>query len=88
VQLLTLLETLRPSTDPLAGKIPEWPFKRSPLSSIGSALLPSELSERDAIVSMGEKERSTALVKVLKESEGLEDLTTPKGFLLTGPPGT
>ncbi len=88
MQLLTLLESLRLSTDPLAGTIPEWPFKRSPLSSIGSALLPSEESARAAIVSMGDSERSTALVKVLKESEGLEDLTTPKGFLLTGPPGT
>ena len=37
---------------------------------------------------MADHERSTQLVKVLKESEGLQDLTTPKGFLLTGPPGT
>lgn len=37
---------------------------------------------------MGERERSQALVRVLKESEGLEDLQTPLGFLLTGPPGT
>ncbi|BGP28335.1 hypothetical protein JCM10296v2_000067 [Rhodotorula toruloides] len=37
---------------------------------------------------MSEREKTTQLVKVLKANEGLEDLDTPKGFLLTGPPGT
>jgi SpoVK/Ycf46/Vps4 family AAA+-type ATPase len=37
---------------------------------------------------LSEKEKTTQLVKVLKAHEGLEELDTPKGFLLTGPPGT
>jgi len=39
-------------------------------------------------MALSEKEKTTQLVKVLKAHEGLEDLDTPKGFLLTGPPGT
>jgi protein AFG1 len=46
-----------------------------------------EQGERNALIAMSEAAKSTALVKVLKESEGLEALDTPKGFLLTGPPG-
>ena len=51
-------------------------------------MLPSEQAERMEIVGMSEKARSKALVTVLKGSQGLEDLDTPRGFLLTGPPGT
>lgn len=51
-------------------------------------LTPEEAEERQALIAMDEASKSTALVKVLKEAEGLEDLSTPKGFLLTGPPGT
>ncbi|KAM0745812.1 hypothetical protein T439DRAFT_369898 [Meredithblackwellia eburnea MCA 4105] len=87
IRLLTLLESLRPSTDPLP-QPPEWPFKRSELSTIGTHLLPKEEAERDEILRMDEKTKSKALVKVLKEGGSLEDLDTPKGFLLTGPPGT
>ncbi|KAJ9100959.1 hypothetical protein QFC19_005355 [Naganishia cerealis] len=36
----------------------------------------------------GPTERERALVKVLSGEEELEALTTPKGILLTGPPGT
>lgn len=39
-------------------------------------------------MALSEKEKTTQLVKVLKAHEGLEELDTPKGFLLTGPPGT
>ncbi|KAK4699334.1 hypothetical protein P7C70_g6928, partial [Phenoliferia sp. Uapishka_3] len=90
IRLLTLLESLRPSTDPaLANKEPPaWPFKRSPLSEIGMDLLPEEEAERNAILELGEKARSRALVAVLKGEQHLEALDTPKGFLLTGPPGT
>lgn len=88
ITLLTLLESLRPTNDPLAGKIPDWPFQRSPLSSVGTGLLPEEEDERERLLAMSEKTRSTELVKVLKENQGLEDLDTPRGFLLTGPPGT
>ncbi|SCZ91364.1 BZ3500_MvSof-1268-A1-R1_Chr1-2g01361 [Microbotryum saponariae] len=88
VRLLTLLESLRPTNDPLAFQIPEWPFRRSPLSSRGIELSEDEEAERSSLLSMSEKEKSTALVKVLKDDQGLEGLDTPKGFLLTGPPGT
>ncbi|KDE06896.1 hypothetical protein MVLG_02784 [Microbotryum lychnidis-dioicae p1A1 Lamole] len=88
VRLLTLLESLRPTNDPLASQIPEWPFRRSPLSSRGIELSEDEEAERSSLLSMSEKQKSTALVKVLKDDQGLEGLDTPKGFLLTGPPGT
>ena len=88
IRLLTLLETLRPSSDPNAGRIPDWPFARSALSSFGMDLLPHEAAERASLIAMDEASKSKALVKVLKDHEGLEGLETPRGFLLTGPPGT
>ncbi|SCV67945.1 BQ2448_66 [Microbotryum intermedium] len=88
VRLLTLLESLRPTNDPLASQVPEWPFRRSPLSSRGIELSQDEEAERSSLLSMSEKQKSTALVKVLNDDQGLEALDTPKGFLLTGPPGT
>ena len=90
IRLLTLLESLRPSTDPLAqgSEPPAWPFKRSPLSAVGTELLPEEEAERMEILALGDKARSKALVSVLKGEQSLESLDTPKGFLLTGPPGT
>jgi len=88
VRLLTLLEALRPTSDPAARAVPAWPFRRSPLSELGMGLTEEEAAERQALLSMSEESKSTALVKVLKEAEGLENLSTPKGFLLTGPPGT
>lgn len=88
IRLLTLLEALRPTSELQGAVVPEWPFKRSFLSSLGTDLLPSEAAERQEIVEMSEKSRSKALVKVLKGEQGLEALNTPKGFLLTGPPGT
>lgn len=88
ITLLTLLESLRPSNDPLAGTVPDWPFRRSALSSVGTDLLPHEEEQRARLLAMSETTRSTELVKVLKENQGLEELDTPKGFLLTGPPGT
>lgn len=90
IRLLTLLESLRPSTDPLAqaAEPPAWPFKRSALSTIGTDLLPEEEAERREILALGDKARSKALVSVLKEEQHLAMLDTPKGFLLTGPPGT
>ncbi|GAA6063760.1 hypothetical protein JCM10212_002712 [Sporobolomyces blumeae] len=98
IRLLTLLESIRelpPPSSPNSGSavapassFPAWPFKRSPLSELGQDLLPEELEERNRLVALSEKEKTTQLVKVLKAHEGLEDLDTPKGFLLTGPPGT
>lgn len=88
IRLLTLLESLRPSTDPGVGKIPEWPFKRSALSELGMEMLPEEVKEREEILGMSDKARSKALVQVLKGEQGLESLNTPRGFLLTGEPGT
>jgi SpoVK/Ycf46/Vps4 family AAA+-type ATPase len=58
------------------------------MSELGQELLPQEVEERNRLMALSEKEKTTQLVKVLKAHEGLEDLDTPKGFLLTGPPGT
>ena len=89
IRLLTLLESLRSSSDPLADlPAPDWPFKRSSLSSIGMDLTPEELAEREEILNMSDAAKSKALVQVLKSENELEGLMTPKGFLLTGPPGT
>ncbi|GAA5845216.1 hypothetical protein JCM3766R1_003359 [Sporobolomyces carnicolor] len=100
IRLLTLLESIRelsppPGASPSdstavapASRLPAWPFKRSPLSELGQELLPEEVEERNRLMALSEKEKTTQLVKVLKAHEGLEDLDTPKGFLLTGPPGT
>lgn len=51
-------------------------------------LLPHEEAEREQLIAMDDASKSKALVKVLKDAEGLEGLDTPRGFLLTGPPGT
>lgn len=47
-----------------------------------------EEADRRSLSLLSEKQKTTELVKVLKAHEGLEELDTPKGFLLTGPPGT
>ncbi|GAA5949749.1 hypothetical protein JCM3765_007675 [Sporobolomyces pararoseus] len=101
IRLLTLLESIRELSPPPTSsssttttavtptsKLPAWPFKRSPLSDLGQDLLPQEAEERNRLMALSEKEKTTQLVKVLKAHEGLEELDTPKGFLLTGPPGT
>ncbi|GAA5827955.1 hypothetical protein JCM11251_005665 [Rhodosporidiobolus azoricus] len=99
VRLVTLLESIRslPSseTSPTSSSsalttssLPVWPFRRSALSMLGQELSPEEEAERRELASLSEKEKTMQLVKVLKAHEGLEDLDTPKGFLLTGPPGT
>ncbi|BGP12176.1 hypothetical protein JCM10213_004742 [Rhodosporidiobolus nylandii] len=96
VRLVTLLESIRslPSSPTSASSalstssLPAWPFRRSPLSSLGAGLSPEEEEERRRLAAMSEGEKTKQLVKVLKAHEGLEDLDTPKGFLLTGPPGT
>lgn len=88
VRLLTLLDSLRPASDPLAASTPEWPFKRSYLSNVSQDTLEAEEKERQEIIQMTDAAKTKALVTVLKGSEGLEALTTPRGFLLTGPPGT
>ncbi|KAI5481477.1 hypothetical protein MNV49_004234 [Pseudohyphozyma bogoriensis] len=93
VRLITLLEALRSSSDPMMAATatndpPPWPFERSPLSSIGSGLTDDEVEERRLIHALDDKHRSKALVEVLKSDSSLEALDTPRGFLLTGPPGT
>lgn len=96
VQLFTLLDSIRalPSasssstTVSSSSLLPAWPFRRSPLSSLGEGLSEQDERERMRLATMSEREKTTQLVKVLKANEGLEDLDTPKGFLLTGPPGT
>ncbi|BGP21193.1 hypothetical protein JCM10295v2_000064 [Rhodotorula toruloides] len=96
VQLFTLLDSIRalPSASSSSATVssssllPAWPFRRSPLSSLGEGLTEQDERERLRLATMSEREKTTQLVKVLKANEGLEDLDTPKGFLLTGPPGT
>lgn len=88
IRLLTLLESIRPSTDTTPFVAPDWPFKRSALSSIGMDLSPEEEAERREIIEMSDSARSKALVKVLRDEGELASLATPRGFLLTGPPGT
>ncbi|BGP36208.1 hypothetical protein JCM10449v2_000106 [Rhodotorula kratochvilovae] len=96
VHLLTLLESIRgissPSTSSTTvsttSSLPAWPFKRSPLSHLGAGLSPEQEAERASLAHLSERQKTTELVKVLKAHEGLEELDTPKGFLLTGPPGT
>ena len=51
-------------------------------------LTDAELAERQEILNMSDAAKSKALVQVLKSENELEGLMTPKGFLLTGPPGT
>lgn len=51
-------------------------------------LTPEEIAEREEILAMTDKAKTKALVQVLKSENELEGLMTPKGFLLTGPPGT
>ncbi|GAA5842336.1 hypothetical protein JCM5353_000763 [Sporobolomyces roseus] len=97
IRLLTLLESIRELSPPSSNQstsvvpkssFPAWPFRRSAYSDLGQDLLPQEVDERNRLMALSEKEKTTQLVKVLKAHEGLEDLDTPKGFLLTGPPGT
>lgn len=99
MRLVTLLESLRSlpsasptssasSTDATSLSLPAWPFRRSALSSLGAGLSVEEENERRALSLLSDGEKTKQLVKVLKDGEGLEDLETPKGFLLTGPPGT
>lgn len=97
VQLVTLLDSIRslPSksnsqavTKSASSGWPAWPFRRSALSSLGPGLSDAEEQERQHLLALSDKEKTTQLVKALKAHEGLEDLDTPKGFLLTGPPGT
>ena len=97
VQLVTLLDSIRslPSYSKSESNavvrpsaFPAWPFKRSALSNLGEGLSESEEQERQRLLALSDKEKTTQLVKALKAHEGLEDLDTPKGFLLTGPPGT
>ncbi|GAA5964226.1 hypothetical protein JCM8115_002839 [Rhodotorula mucilaginosa] len=97
VQLVTLLDSIRslPSSSKSESNavvkpsaFPAWPFKRSALSNLGEGLSESEEQERKRLLALSDKEKTTQLVKALKAHEGLEDLDTPKGFLLTGPPGT
>lgn len=51
-------------------------------------LSPEEEAERQEIIGMSDKARSKALVAVLRSEGELASLATPRGFLLTGPPGT
>lgn len=97
MQLVTLLDSIRslPSNTKSESTavvkpsgFPAWPFKRSALSNLGEGLSDSEEQERQRLLALSDKEKTTQLVKALKAHEGLEDLDTPKGFLLTGPPGT
>ncbi|GAA5930259.1 hypothetical protein JCM3775_004343 [Rhodotorula graminis] len=97
VHLLTLLESIRAISSPpssstsavtTTSSLPAWPFKRSPLSNLGMDLSSEEEADRQSLSLLSEKQKTTELVKVLKAHEGLEELDTPKGFLLTGPPGT
>ncbi|KAK4049621.1 hypothetical protein OIO90_005380 [Microbotryomycetes sp. JL221] len=92
IRLLTLLEALRPTMELEAqaseSQIAAWPFRRSSLSSVGTGLLPKEEQERQELLAMSDKTKSTELVKALTDKTALEDLDTPRGFLLTGPPGT
>ncbi|GAA5974412.1 hypothetical protein JCM11641_005268 [Rhodosporidiobolus odoratus] len=94
VRLVTLLESLRSLPSPTDSSptsppaLPAWPFRRSPLSTLGMGLSEEEKTERRQLAGLSEKEKTTQIVKVLKANEGLENLDTPKGFLLTGPPGT
>ncbi|GAA5960320.1 hypothetical protein JCM21900_006528 [Sporobolomyces salmonicolor] len=95
VQLVTLLDSIRElspsSADPASSAVsvlPAWPFRRSALSELGQELSPEEEEERRQLLRLSEREKTTQLVKVLNAHEGLEELDTPKGFLLTGPPGT
>ncbi|KWU41050.1 hypothetical protein RHOSPDRAFT_23715 [Rhodotorula sp. JG-1b] len=84
VQLVTLLDSIRslPSNSKSESNA------RSALSNLGEGLSESEEQERQRLLALSDKEKTTQLVKALKAHEGLEDLDTPKGFLLTGPPGT
>ncbi|KAM0793729.1 hypothetical protein ACM66B_001152 [Microbotryomycetes sp. NB124-2] len=92
IRLLTLLEALRPTSETVAAtassQASAWPFKRSSMSSVGTGLLPAEEQERQQLLAMSEATKSTELVKALTDKSALEDLDTPRGFLLTGPPGT
>ena len=88
VRLLTLLESIRSPSDNSPQTAPTWPFKRSSLSSVGVELSPEEEAERQEIIGMSDKARSKALVAVLRSEGELASLATPRGFLLTGPPGT
>lgn len=80
IRLLTLIESIRE-------KESAWPFKRSPMSTVGQDLLPEEVAERNSLLRLSDKERTKALVRSIQTDE-LETLETPLGFLLTGPPGS
>lgn len=88
IRLLTLLESIRSPSDTATHVARAWPFKRSTLSSVGMELTPEEEAERQEIIGMSDKARSKALVSVLRSEGELASLATPRGFLLTGPPGT
>lgn len=65
VRLLTLLESLRPTTDRSSTSSPEWPFQRSSFSSAGQGLTVDEQAQRKDILSLSNKERSKALGMLL-----------------------
>ncbi|GAA5999954.1 uncharacterized protein JCM10292_003554 [Rhodotorula paludigena] len=99
VHLFTLLESIRalptassasstPSALTTTSSVPAWPFQRSPLSDLEPGLSAEQEAERRQLAQLSEREKGAQLVKVLKAHEELEGLDTPKGFLLTGPPGT
>ena len=41
-----------------------------------------------AVAGLGDRAKQRQLVRVLSEDDELQSLSTPTGFLLTGPPGT
>ena len=63
------------------------PSARPVWLSDSSADLDHEDRARKSITSLSARQKEKALVKLLSPEEELMNLTTPTGFLCTGPPG-
>ncbi|WRT69692.1 uncharacterized protein IL334_006682 [Kwoniella shivajii] len=87
-QLLSTLEDYSPPVDLVAKLTPSAPFVAQEVKRQSSWLKGKERIGDYLGIEAGQGEEERKLVKVLSGEEELANLSTPKGILLTGPPGT
>ncbi|WVF68274.1 hypothetical protein IAT40_003039 [Kwoniella sp. CBS 6097] len=86
--LLDSLEDYSPPIDLVAKLTPSAPFIAQDIVRKSAWKKSKEKAGEYLGVELGNTEEERKLVKVLSGEEELANLTTPKGILLTGPPGT
>ncbi|KAK6908458.1 hypothetical protein I203_102460 [Kwoniella mangroviensis CBS 8507] len=87
-QLLATLEDYSPPIDLVAKLTPSAPFIAQDVKRKSSWLKGKEKAGEYLGIEVDSGDEEKKLVKVLSGEEELANLTTPKGILLTGPPGT